>query len=341
MAIPQLGTLESVNLRDHWFDEALSFTPWLAAPENIGRLSKTLGLDLEVEATEVPVGPFRADIVARDLATDQRVIIENQLEKTNHDHLGKIITYASGLEATTMIWIARTFTEEHRRALDFLNEHVAPNLRLFGIEIQLWQIGDSLPAPLFKIISSPNDYATAAKQTDTAVSVAQNFYLDFWSGFRDYCTAHGTKLTLQKPLPRHGYTIRIGHSGFRLYLTASRQKRTIRCELYLRGAQALAAFKALQQLQGPIEQQLGPLDWEEMPVARSIGLSRPNTDIADHTTWPEAHRWLKEQAEGFYNVFSAHIKSLPDLDVNGTGLLDTGTPEMDEPEYTMEPQIDG
>src|SRR4051794_28418105 len=115
MLAKQLGRLEPIDLRTFWADEARDFTPWLATVENLEVLSSTLGLDLEREGVEVPVGPYKADIVARDLTSGNRVIVENQLEKTNHDHLGKTITYASGLDAKVIIWIAREFSEEHRR----------------------------------------------------------------------------------------------------------------------------------------------------------------------------------------------------------------------------------
>jgi hypothetical protein len=142
-----LGKLIRMNLQDFWLDEAKNFTPWLARNENLELLSSTLGMELEKEGVEVPVGPYRADIVARALSSDTKAIIENQLGKTDHDHLGKAITYASGLDAQIMIWIAKEFSEEHRRALDFLNENAAPDLRCFGVEIQLWRVDDSRPAP--------------------------------------------------------------------------------------------------------------------------------------------------------------------------------------------------
>src|SRR5687767_11158192 len=121
-----LGRLEQVELRELWLDEARDFTPWLAQEVNLALLSSTLGIELELEGVEVFVGSFKADIVARDISSDTKVIIENQLEKTNHDHLGKIITYASGVDAKSVIWIAKEFSEEHRRALDYLNENAAP-----------------------------------------------------------------------------------------------------------------------------------------------------------------------------------------------------------------------
>src|SRR4051812_2973733 len=114
MTTKNLGCLERVELRNIWLSESSDFTPWLAREENLKILGETLRIDLELEAQERPVGPFRADILCKDTAEKDRwVLIENQLERTNHGHLGQLLTYASGLEAVTIVWIAAHFTEEH------------------------------------------------------------------------------------------------------------------------------------------------------------------------------------------------------------------------------------
>ena len=147
MNIKNLGRLERVELRDIWLSEASDFTPWLAQKENLDILGQTLGIVLELEALERPVGPFRADILCKDIGTDRWVLIENQLERTDHNHLGQLLTYASGLEAVTIVWIAALFTEEHRSTLDWLNRITDESFRFFGLEVELWRIGDSPPAP--------------------------------------------------------------------------------------------------------------------------------------------------------------------------------------------------
>jgi hypothetical protein len=160
-AVPQaphvlsLGRLERCDLKTVWAHEAFDFTPWLAQRDSLQLLGDTLGLDLEPEAIEEPVGPFRADILCRDVSADQRVIIENQLGRTDHGHLGQLMTYAAGLEAVTIIWIAASFTDEHRAALDWLNRISADSVRLFGLEVELWRIGSSLAAPRFSVVAKP------------------------------------------------------------------------------------------------------------------------------------------------------------------------------------------
>ena len=186
MSKKALGRLEPVDLRTHWPDEARDFTPWLATTENLDLLSATIGVDLELEGAEVPVGPYRADIVARDVASDTRVVVENQLEVTNHDHLGKALTYASGLDAPIIVWIAKKISDEHRQAIDYLNEKAAPQLRLFGIEMQLWRIGESSAAPLFKVVAMPNDWVATVKAQSEGLSETQVLYLNLWEGFREF-----------------------------------------------------------------------------------------------------------------------------------------------------------
>ncbi|MCC7111052.1 MAG: DUF4268 domain-containing protein, partial [Deltaproteobacteria bacterium] len=151
----KLGRLERVSLRDIWKTEAMDFTPWLAQRENMALLGEAIGLDLEVEAQEKEVGPFRADILCKETGSDSWVLIENQLERTDHAHLGQLLTYAAGLEAVSVVWIAERFTDEHRAALDWLNEIANEKLRCFGLEIELFRIGDSPVAPKFNVVSQP------------------------------------------------------------------------------------------------------------------------------------------------------------------------------------------
>lgn len=136
----KLGKIKKIDLRTIWASESSDFTPWLAKEENIALLSDAIGMDLEVESQEKNVGPFRADILARDVATNHYVLIENQLEQTNHNHLGQIMTYAAGLDAFSIIWIAKSFTEEHRAALDWLNRITDENINFFGIEVRLFKL---------------------------------------------------------------------------------------------------------------------------------------------------------------------------------------------------------
>lgn len=159
MSTSELGRLERVDLREAWKSEPEDFTPWLAEERNLRLLGEALGMTLQLEAVEKSVGPFSADILCKEPQTEQWVLIENQLEQTDHTHLGQIITYSAGLNAVTVIWIARKFVEQHRAALDWLNEITTEATNFFGVEVELWRIGDSPLAPKFNLVSKPNAWS--------------------------------------------------------------------------------------------------------------------------------------------------------------------------------------
>ena len=165
-----LGRLEQVDLGTAWIDEAQDFTPWLAMEPNLAILGKTIGIDLELVGQEHNVGLFRADIFCKNTADNSWVLIENQLRRTDHGHLGQLLTYAAGLQAVTIIWVAARFTEEHRAALDWLNGITREEFRFFGVEIELWQIGSSPPAPKFNVVAKPNDWTQSVGQAARQIS---------------------------------------------------------------------------------------------------------------------------------------------------------------------------
>lgn len=152
-----LGTIEKVALGEVWEGEAASFTPWLA--ENMELLGDALGLSLEAVETEAAVGTFRLDILAQDAETERAVIIENQFGNTDHSHLGQLLTYAAGFQAGAVVWIAEDFRDEHRAALDYLNGRTGEDTQFFGVAVELWKIGDSRPAPHFRLVAFPNDWS--------------------------------------------------------------------------------------------------------------------------------------------------------------------------------------
>lgn len=160
----KLGSLEEIkDLRKAWPHEARDFTPWLA--DNIGELGKVIGIDIDVDETESSVGGFNADIFATDADTGKRIIIENQLEDTDHKHLGQLITYASGKSASLVIWVVKHAREEHRSAIEWLNNHTDEEIGFILCEIKLFRIGTSALAPHFNIIEQPNNWAKGMKSS--------------------------------------------------------------------------------------------------------------------------------------------------------------------------------
>ena len=163
-----LGRLSRVDVREVWLREAVGFTPWLAQEENLQLLAETINMQLVLEAKEKPVGMFRADIIARDVYTGHPVLIENQLERTDHGHLGQLLTYAAGLKAMSIVWVSTLFTDEHRAALDWLNEITSSSMAFYGLEMELWQIDDSAIAPKFNLVSKPNMFSKQVSRANQA-----------------------------------------------------------------------------------------------------------------------------------------------------------------------------
>ena len=176
----ELGTLESDDLRLAWKHEAQNFTPWLA--ENLDRLSAALGIRLEHEGSEVQIGPYRADIVARDLRNNSLVIIENQLDDADLQHLGQVIAYLAGLKATAVIWIAREFNEAHRSAIRWLNDHTLDPFAFFAVRVQVVRIGDSPLAPVFDVLECPNEWDRSVHDiAQRGLSTRGQFRREFWT----------------------------------------------------------------------------------------------------------------------------------------------------------------
>lgn len=319
IASPTLGHLESVSLRDIWASEAMDFTPWLAQEANLGILSDTLGLELELEAQEKAVGPFRADLLCKNEGSDEWVLIENQLERTDHTHLGQLLTYASGLEAVTIIWIAARFTEEHRSTLDWLNRITDESFRFFGLEVELWKIGDSPAAPKFNIVSKPNNWSRSVHRAaraldDSELSEVRLKQREFWEGFHAALDrAQGPVSGNRKAQPQPWMTYSIGRSEFALGAVMVRRKHRVRAELYTGGANAEGYFIALRNQQSEIEGELGyPLDWEALPERQAcrVTISLDNADPEDESDWRRQHDWLAEKLNDFHRVFVERVRGL-------------------------------
>jgi hypothetical protein len=307
-----LGKLKKVDLRNYWKDEARDFTPWLAQVENLQMLSDTLDLDIELEDTEVSVGSFKADILATE-THGRKIIIENQLDKTDHDHLGKLITYASGTESSIVIWICKSVTEEHRKAIEWLNEISEENVDFFAVEIELWKIDDSSPAPKFNIVCSPNEWAKSVKESArSGHSDIQISRQDLWTGLREYMLKNKTSVKPRKPHVEHWYDFAIGRSGFHLSLTINTQRNTLGCELYLEGDKAKQALHLLSQEKDAIEKEIGHvLEWREQATKTDCRIILyTDGDIRQKEKWDQYYAWFYKETELFYKAFSNRVKQL-------------------------------
>jgi hypothetical protein len=314
-----LGRIERVDLREVWTSEPMGFTPWLADPENLAELSKALGMELELEGREIAVGPFSADILCKDIGTDTWVLIENQLERTDHTHLGQLLTYASGLDAVTITWIASRFTEEHRAALDWLNKITNDDIRFFGLEVELWKIASSPAAPKFNIVSKPNNWSRLVSQRARAIdeselSDTRLMQRDYWADLGEVLDRYGGPvLGNRKPQPQSWMSYPIGHA--KMFLGASMNMRLgrIKAELYLTGPKAKLFFAQLYTQKDAIEGDLGyALTWEELPEGRDsrISVSLNNVKPDERAEWPRQQEWLAKHLNDLHRVFAQRVNAL-------------------------------
>jgi hypothetical protein len=306
-----LGRFNAVDLRNIWTSEDKHFTPWLAQPENLELLGEALGMELELEAQEKDVGPFRADLLCKNTAEeDSWVVIENQLEKTDHKHLGQLLTYGAGLHAKTIVWISAQFSEEHRAAIDWLNRMVNGSVRFFGIEIELWKIGDSAAAPRFNVVSKPNDWEATVENARDAIGAdegnrSQKLRRRYWSAFREYLREHHSSLRPQKPSQENWYSFGVGSSRAHTNALLITRSSNIAVELRMNTDDAKDIYRELYEQKDAIETAIGaPLDWREMPdrKASRIVLFR-SADGYNEESWPEQFAWLRANLEAFDKVF--------------------------------------
>ena len=311
-----LSTLVQVPLREAWKHEAGDFTPWLAETANLASLGDALGLgELELVATEHQVGDFKLDILCTDGA--DQVIIENQLERTNHAHLGQIITYAAGIGAKKIIWVAETFRPEHVAALEFLNQNTTEDLNFFAVEIELWRIGDSPLAPKFEVVVKPNEWAKAGReQARAAVSATptKQLYLRLWTELVARLAKGAPTIRPQKPRPQMWLNNSMGRAGFRLNPTASQQGKRLGVEVYIDHPESKRLFQALAAQREQLEQQLGfALDCQELPEAQACRIAswRPNSPLEEEASWSEYLDWFVERLVKMNTVFRPAIQALP------------------------------
>ena len=312
-----LGRLEPVDIHTVWHNEPAGFTPWLAGADNLRFLGEALGLRLELEAQEKAVGSLRADLVCRDADTGRPVLIENQLGRSDHSHLGQIVAYAAGLDAAVVVWLARRITDDHRRAVDWLNRVAGGKTRFFGLEIGLWKVDDSRAAPRFDVVCGPGGGAAVPAAPATAAGRADptgQGHRKYWSAFMHALdSAGGPLMGGRRPADCARTAFNVGRHGFRIVASTTGLRRHVRVQLFIDGEEAKRRFALLRRGKAEIEAELGyALDWEEMPDARDCRVScyLRDTDREDEADWPRQHAWLAERANDMHRVFARRVKAL-------------------------------
>ena len=299
----KLGKIKRItDIRSVWHHEEKDFSKWLAQDENLKQLSDAIGIDIVLEERESSVGNFSVDLYALEEGTERRIIIENQLEDTNHDHLGKLITYASGKGAEVIIWVVKRARDEHRQAIEWLNQNTGVNIGFFLVEIELWQIDDSAIAPKFNVVERPNDWAKQMKNVDS-LSETKQLQLHFWQQLSEFIKSNSSfskEFSPRKAQPQHWYDLSVGSSSYHIGLTVNTQKNLLGTEIYIPDdKEKFAVFKKHAQ---EIENLIGEkVEWREATKATRI-ITLHSCDISKEEQWDSAFNWLMNKAVEFKRV---------------------------------------
>lgn len=306
-----LSKLEEIkDLRTVWPHEALDFTPQLSQDDNITLLADSIGIDITVDETESSVGDFNVDIFASETGTDRKIIIENQLEDTNHDHLGKLITYASGKSADIVIWVVKHAREEHKAAIEWLNNHTDDSVGFFLCEIKLYRIGNSEPAVKFEVIEKPNDWTKEIKKSES-INETQQLRYDYWVAFEDYAfknPSFAKNFKKRKPSKNHWLNFSIGSSACHIAVSQIKQRNELDVELYISDDTEL--YNSLYENKTDIELTSGlSFDWRELPdrKASRIVLEK-SVQLENKNAWGSQFEWLIDVMVKMKTTFSKYIQ---------------------------------
>ena len=288
----------------------------LANVENLDSLSETVGVDISLIKTEASVGKYSVDILAEEDISVKKIIIENQLETTDHDHLGKIITYASGYDAEFIIWIVKDIRGEHQKAIEWLNNNTDDDISFFLIRIELWKIGDSKPAPKFEIAVSPNRWAKTIKANNTNkdLTVTKLQQLDFWTKLKEYIRKENLNIRLRTPRPQHWFDIAIGSSECHIALVLNTRENLIGCGIYIHNNKDL--FQYFKSKRSLIEEKVNEeVKWVDATKASRIIINKKVNSLFDDSELDSNFDWLYTMTMLFQEVFIKQIKDYKQADL--------------------------
>jgi len=297
----KLGNLEKINLREVWAREDTHFTQWLAKEENISVLLDEIGVSAENIKTEDNAGKFNCDITADEVESGKKIIIENQLEKTDHSHLGQLLTYASSFDASIIVWVVADTRDEHKQAIEWFNKNMTENISFFLVKIEVWKIGDSIPAPKFNIVVEPNDWAkitsnkgtTSKELTDTKLEK-----LKFWEELKDYSDNNPSKLRItRKPRPQHWYSMSIGIRHIGLNFIHNTRTSSIAVDIYINQQDIYDKVQAKKELFESLCGEL-ELEWLALPEKKASRiLTSRSCDLNNEELWEEYFKWFIKTGE--------------------------------------------
>jgi len=303
----ELATLEKIDPKEIWKHEARDFTPWLAKDDNIQILFDEISITAENVETEQRLGRYFVDITAEESVTGRRIIVENQLEKTDHKHLGQLLTYASSFDACIIVWVVADATEEHKKAVDWFNDHMDNEISFFLVKVECYRIGNSKVAPKFNVIVEPNFWSKIirdSKKTDKTITETQLRYLSYWNGLNEYAKDSKTTLRLShKSNPQSWYAISTGSGLAHISLDLSIKQKKISAGIYIYDSQEL--FDFLKDHEREFNEKLGDdIEWysPEDKKASRIQCIR-DWDSSDQSREKEYYQWMLECSEFFFTLF--------------------------------------
>lgn len=295
--IPNLGRIREVPLREVWDNEATSFTPWLLQNEDV--LSELLGMDITLERREESVGRFSLDLIGRNNEDGSTVIVENQLEGTDHSHLGQLLTYAGGLDAQTIIWVASDFRDEHRAALDWLNRVTGENVHFFGVVVRAVKIGDSVAAPDLTLAVEPNDFGKVVKAGAQSKWMEErgSKYQEFWAQLMQILGEEYPEFKSRKAPTRQYIGLPTGYTACHRGIAFGRSN--LKVELYLGASDAetnAARLEALYERKDEIESIFGePMSWEELEGRKAARVAfYRDASILNSGDWGDYFTWIEK-----------------------------------------------
>ena len=317
MTTPNLAKIERVDLREAWPNEARDFTPWLA--QNIAELGEALDMDLELQEKEAAVGGYSLDGLATDLRQKRSVVIENQLVPSDHDHLGKLLTYAAGYDANVVIWLTQEFRDEHRQALDWLNQRTGEDTEFFGVVVELLRIDESRLAPQFRTVSFPNGWkkeAAARLAGKAAASPRAEKYRAFFQRLFDTLREVHRFTNAKKGQPQSFYNFSIGY-GWRVTLAARfAAEEWVTVEVYIdspdRGWNS-RLYHVLLESKDEIEQSIGEelhWDYENSRKSCRIVMGAWGKIDVEEDILSNIHDWMVENLLKFRDVFRPRLEVL-------------------------------
>ena len=301
----KLGELKKVSLREIWKREDTDFTNWLSREDNISLLLDDIGISAENIKKEDKAGKYSCDITADELDTGKKIIIENQLEATDHKHLGQLLTYASSFDASIIIWVVARANDEHKQAIEWFNRNMTEKISFFLVKIELWRIGNSEPAPKFNILVEPNEFLKIHNQQGSQKLTKRKLIkIRFWEGLISYSDDKNSILSFsRKARPNHWYAMKTGFSGTWMAFLHNSRTNQISTEICINESELFQKYtdnkNEFEKLCDGYE-----IDWRPL-INKKVSkiMTHLNCDVNNENNWPNYYKWCMSSGEKLLTAF--------------------------------------